>query len=159
MSQPVLSSGRWIIVFFDAGNRRWWDIFTRPGFRHCLALRYLEPMDAWASVDWGNEGLFVDFVPKRFVDALILGVDDCGGAFLEFDAMPAQRRLLPPFFPYCVTTMKHILGIRDFTIITPWQLYCALRKKGAKTIFGMKTEEIADGRHIGRQAESTSAGS
>lgn len=136
---PVFSSGKWIIVFIDTGTktRTWWSFFTRPGFRHCCALRYLKPMDSWVLVDWSNENLSVEFLPKRFVDALIVGVNNLGGCFVETEAKKASFRKIP-FTPlYCVSAMKDLIGLRNCKVVTPYQLYCALIKAGGKRIFDL----------------------
>lgn len=149
MTESILSKGKWTIAFFEGGERRWWDIFTRKGFRHCFAFRYLEPMDAWAMVDWSNEGLFVDFLPKRFIDAAILGVNAAGGAFLEVDAVKPGRRIFPLQPMYCVSAMKELVGLRSWRVITPWQLYCALLKQGAQRMFDLShIKEDTDGESV-----------
>lgn len=157
MTNPVLSPGKWIIAFYDDGPRYWWDAFTRRGFRHCFAVRYLEPMDAWAVVDWNNRGLVVDFVPKRFVDAMIIGVNDAGGMFIEVEVKSARRRILPLVPLYCVSAIKDLVGLRDWRVITPWQLYCALMKGGAQRMFDLShIKEDTDGEPI-QEAESSKA--
>lgn len=136
---PVFTPGKWTIIFHDNGTKpeHWWDLFTRPGFRHVYALRYLQPLDAWVMVDWSNVGLAIEFLPKRFVDALILGVNAHGGRFLDVEVKAAPRRLIP-FVPlYCVSAMKELIGLRSWKVITPYQLYCALMKTGAKRIFNL----------------------
>ncbi|MGE0190319.1 MAG: hypothetical protein AB7G80_09845 [Dongiaceae bacterium] len=156
MKEPVFRTGRWIIAFYDEGPRNWWDYFTRPGFRHCLAIRYLEDIDAWVTVDSSNHGLFVEFVPKRFIDAIIVAVNDRGGRFVEIDARAQGRRLWPPLFLYCVSAMKELVGIRDWRVITPWQLYCALMKMGGKRMFDLSNfKENADGQSIFKTQEAT----
>jgi hypothetical protein len=154
MTEPVLSPGKWIIAFYDGGPRNWWDRFTRPGFRHCFAVRYLEPMDAWTLVDWNNHGLIIDFLPKRFIDAMIVGVNDAGGVFLEAEVQPTRRRIVPLTPLYCVSAVKDLIGLRAWRVITPWQLYCALMKRGAQRMFDLShVKEDTDGQSI-QEAES-----
>jgi len=40
-----------------------------------------------------------------------------------------------PRLIYCVSFVKHILGINNPFILTPYQLYCELIKRGGKPIF------------------------
>lgn len=154
MTDAVFTTGRWFVAFHDSGTKRWWDyLFTRKGFRHCFAFRYLEPMDAWAIVDWGNEGLFVEFMPKRFVDSIIVGVNDGGGCFLEVEVKERNRRMFP-FQPlYCVTAIKDLVGLRNWRVLTPWQLHCALKKQGAKQMFDLSNGGTSDGRRADKEPE------
>jgi len=140
---------KWTIAFFgdEDGVRRWWWRFTKPGFRHCFALRYMVDLNSWALVDWSNRGLNVEFLPKQYVDAIMLAVNDSGGAFLDVDTEEQPARLFPPLTLYCVTAVKELVGLRDWRVITPWQLYCALRKRGAQRMFDLSyLEETSNGK-------------
>lgn len=150
MTEPVYSYGTWIIGFHDgAERRRWWSVFTRPGFRHAFAFRYLQPLDAWVLVEWSPVGMFVEFWPKQNVTAMIANVSEAGGCFLEYDARGGKRRHFPLTPLYCVPLLKDLLGLRAWRVLTPWQLYCALRQRGAKPMFDLsqtRAKETGDGR-------------
>ena len=36
---------------------------------------------------------------------------------------------------YCVSFVKHIVGVNKFWVMSPHQLYCELLKNGAKPMF------------------------
>ncbi len=137
MRTTIFTPGQWVIAFFDEGRGWWWDIFTRKGFRHCMAFRYLSPLNAWVMVDWSSKRLSVEFLPPVAMDACIVGINDAGGLFLEFDSIDAPPKAIPSFPLYCVSVVKHLLGFRDWKVFTPYQLYCALKKRGAKRIFDL----------------------
>ncbi len=47
---------------------------------------------------------------------------------VEVRIKPPPRRALPPMLFTCVEAVKRIIGLHDFGIVTPWQLYKALIK-------------------------------
>lgn len=146
---PVFTEGKWIIAFYDGGSLNWWDRFTRPGFRHCFALRYLREIDAWVKVDWSNQGLHIEVLPKRCVDGVIVAVNKMDGRFLEIEVTEQPRRTVPLVPLYCVSAMKELVGLRNWKVITPYQLYCALRKEGASRMFDIgHIKEITDGEPV-----------
>jgi hypothetical protein len=160
LRQPIYTPGVWVVAFIDNGPGFWWDVFSRPGFRHCLAFRYMAEIDAWALVDWGSEGFFIEFLPKRFITGLIAGVKQSGGCFLEIEAKKMPPRMLPSFPLYCVSVMKHLIGLKDWRVFTPYQLYCALLKNGASKMFTLDylSGELIDGQNLGRAETAKSAG-
>jgi hypothetical protein len=119
-------------------------VFTKPGFRHCFAFRYLAKADLWVVVDWSNRGLSLGTVPKEAVDLIIIAVNQSGGAFLEILAKPQNSRVIPPLPLYCVTAIKELVGLRDWRVITPWQLYCALLRRGAQRMFDLSHPKERD---------------
>lgn len=159
MTEQLFPPTDWIIAFFgdEAVEKRWWHVFTKPGFRHCFAFRYLVKADMWVAVDWSNTGLSLGTIPKEAVDIIIIAVNQSGGAFLEILAKPQERRAIPPLPLYCVTAVKELVGLRDWRVVTPWQLYCALLRRGARRMFDLNyVEENVSGQPI-QETEGNSA--
>ena len=48
---------------------------------------------------------------------------------------PTDKPIYVPRWLYCVSFMKHLCNVRKFWILTPYQLYCELKKRGGKSIF------------------------
>jgi hypothetical protein len=46
-----------------------------------------------------------------------------------------------PRWLYCVSFVKHLIGIRGFFILTPYHLRCELLKLGGKVIFNQLKEK------------------
>lgn len=138
----------WFFVFYDPpGPRRWWDWFTRPGFRHVLAFGFVAQHRIWVFVDWTATGLSVFLARDGEVDALICYMRRSGRIL----RMPAPARGKAPLqglrWPapfYCVTAVKHVAGIRSWAV-TPWQLFGTLQRQGAVELFLQAKEEIAHG--------------
>ena len=59
-----------------------------------------------------------------------------GGECLEIDVK--DKPIYMPRLFYCVSFIKHLCNIRKFWILTPYQLYCELRRLKGKVIFDAK---------------------
>ena len=125
---------QWIVGFFDVERPRLWiSPLLKPGFRHAIAFGYDTDKQLWLVVDWGKHGLKSRILSNEEVDQLIAFVERHKGCFLLVRAQKARFRF--PMMPcWCVTAIRHLLGIRT-PLLTPWQLYCALRRRGGAPIF------------------------
>lgn len=93
----------------------------RPGFRHCFAL--IRGTDNWTMVD--------PMLHKMDVTATHCRADFDLPAWLRARGYRVVRapRLCPPRSmampsPFtCVEAMKRLIGLHDWRVITPWQLY------------------------------------
>lgn len=133
----------WLIAFYDPppDRWRWWHNLTRrrPGFGHVLAMGYDTIRDTWLILDWTHEKLSLCQIPDGDFSTFIAGLThpDSNGRVLRLPDDWQPTRLDPWIWPclsYCVTQVKHLIGLRDFSL-TPYQLFCALRAKGATEIF------------------------
>lgn len=127
----------WYLVFTGDRRAAWWNIFTRhrPGFQHVAAYRYCPVGERWILVDWHARLLNVETLTEQGVEAIINAA--CKGELrvLQVQAALAEKRLIPGP-AYCVTSMKQLVGLRAWWVWTPWQLYCALRARGATAMYG-----------------------
>lgn len=135
MGRPI----RWIVGFFDIDRPRMiFSPFLKPGFRHAIAFGYDVDKKLWVSLDWGKRGLGITLMNDDECDRLVAFVERHNGCFLQYDGTRAIYRM--PLMPcWCVTAIRHLLGIRT-PLLTPWQLYCALVKRGAQPIFERSRE-------------------
>lgn len=132
----------WLIAFYDPPtDRAWWHAIARrkPGFGHCMAIGYDTVRDTWIILDWTWERLSMAQFPDRDLSALIAAIThpDSGGRVLTLPLDWEPEPGWPVIFPglaYCVTHIKHLIGLRNWAL-TPYQLFCALRAKGATEIF------------------------
>lgn len=126
----------WIVAFYDPDPRRhWWDLFTRPGFRHVTAFGWITGTETWLMLDWSRAGLAVLALTPAEVDRFVAMASVNRGRFLK--VRPGDRRIgrrRAVALSYCVPVVKHLLGLRFFAL-TPWQLFCALRRRGCPEIF------------------------
>ena len=153
----VLDGGDvWIVCFIHGyrGHRRWWHFWCRDGFGHCFAVRHDREAGCWLLFDWSLWKLTVATLNDAQTEGLLKVIESCGHALMgqqEVRLRDWPRLRLP--IHNCVTGLKHLLGIES-TAITPWQLYCALEKRGWKRTLvpnnvSRETMErsFCDGRH------------
>lgn len=107
-----------------------WRHLCRPLFRHCFALGYCPVARQWVVVDPLSHGLLVMLPSFREVDAIVAGIRLSRGRSLAMKVGDCgRRRRRGPF--YCVQVMKYLLGMQS-SAITPYQLYRAMLRRGAK---------------------------
>lgn len=110
----------WWLIFHDPVTPRWWNRWLKPGFRHVSALR--------------RDGrIWVHVVPTvAFIDVNVLRTDahpwqifkdaTCVRVVSYRDLSEYRTPMLINAIT-CVEIMKGLLGIRRFTVWTPYQLY------------------------------------
>ncbi|MGE5476562.1 MAG: hypothetical protein ACM3Q1_07910 [Bacteroidales bacterium] len=122
-----------LVVFADATDL-WWLRLLRPGFRHCfVALRH---GGGWVVVDPMSHYTAVASFPLSEDFDLIGWYRQHGLTVVPVKKNTPDKRVAP-FMPHsCVETVKRILGIREFWVVTPWQLFCHLNKTGKYVLTG-----------------------
>lgn len=120
----------WFVAFIRSGTRRWWKCFTGNNFDHVFTFGYAR--GHWLLVDWCTFGLKVRLLLDDDIDFIIAGAMR-NGTILGMKKQPFYRPA--PRLPlYCVSAVKHQLGLRSWSI-TPQQLFCELRRLGAREMF------------------------
>lgn len=120
----------WYVVFEEKPHHifRWWDIFTRRGFRHCWAYTRSACNTGWMALDPASGGLQLGFYPDAALEKY--GYNDLhqfvlsqGFKILPTNALVGQS-YLPRLMPAtCVEVVRLALGIDNRYIFTPFQLY------------------------------------
>ena len=103
--------------------------FLKKGFRHCFVVMQTE--NGWITIDPLYLNIDINhyrdkqkniFLPQWFEQQGYKVVQ----AIIN---KPTKRKIY--FSPYsCVEVIKKIIGLNNFFIMTPWQLYKYLKKKG-----------------------------
>lgn len=123
-----------VIVVFEDENSLWWLHFLKKGFRHCYLLFRLDDGHNWLEINPMSNQLFIWFhtFDKACDYAELLR---CEGKcrFIRQPLKPAPCRCAPAAPFTCVEFVKRTLGIHDFAIITPYQLYKKLKSVGKKS--------------------------
>lgn len=130
---PEKEEAVWLILFTPAQNFEWWRFLTwhRKNFDHVSAISYNAQIGSWFLVDWSAYGLWCQPVMSTEVDIVLATAMEQGWPVLKMKSRTCHA--MPIFGTFCVNAVKHLLGVRSFAI-TPYQLYCALRKMGAEVI-------------------------
>jgi hypothetical protein len=130
----------WIICFTPHTNRGTWRLFTfwRPQHQHCFAVRYHKDIDAWIYVECSSKQFHFDLLTGDKATELI------NYMMKECECISIKIKPITIFHPrwlYCVSFVKHLIGIRGFFILTPYHLRCELLKLGGKVIFNQLKEK------------------
>lgn len=146
LSDPQL----WILVFKGDvvaagvrgdGRRRWWRLFTRPGWRHVLALAAIGAEDRPLTmvVDPVAGRMLVRIDPRPLGDAV--RDELAAGGWALAVPVPAGLAQAPVYRPIytCAGVMAHLVGLRSWRVLTPRQLYRRLRREGARPILSAPT--------------------
>ena len=131
---------KWIIAFTPHVNRGTWRLFTfwRPQHQHCFATRYDTKLDAWIYVECSSKKFHFDLLTDDKATELV--------DYLMKECECVQIAIKPqtvyhPRWLYCVSFIKHLVGIRGFFVLTPYQLRCELLKLGGEVIFNQLQEK------------------
>lgn len=114
----------WWLVYSDTDRAHWWNRWLRPQFRHVCAYR--RDGRVWLAVLPNAE--FVDVHVLRTdaepwpSDATVQRV-----VALRVEGIIRSRLFVGPIT--CVEHMKALLGIRDWRVRTPYQLYRYCRRR------------------------------
>jgi len=137
---------KWIICFRPALNIGIWKLFTlhRPDFQHVYAVRYDPELGVWVTFEFASQRFNFEWCSGDEA-AFLVGDLFENHKCIEIESDYGSAICLPRLI-YCVSFVKHILGINNPFILTPYQLYCELIKRGGKPIFE-SIEGDSDGIH------------
>lgn len=119
-------TGRKSFVVFSPNTEIWYLFWLRKGFKHCYLI--IQDNGKWISIDPMSS--HIDVVVHN------LASDFCLATWLKDEGMcvvPVRHRKpvvksLPASWVSCVEVTKRVLGIRNWWIWTPYQLYKHLEK-------------------------------
>jgi hypothetical protein len=117
--------------------RSWFHWFTTPGWRHVFCFG--ASGSAWIVYDPLSKRAEMAAVTGEYLDHCIAAWKAKGCKFLRVKTQRIHlfQRLVPL---YCVTCVKHVLGVRGFAV-TPRQLYQLLLSQGAEPAFGTEVHD------------------
>jgi len=124
-------------------SQRAWVVFTnqtdlpwlkglKQGFRHCFIV--LHDGQHWTSIDplASYMEVLLHNVPAEF--DLIAWLEERGHHTVQAHVARDIKRTAPIMLFTCVEACKRILGVHKRSVMTPWQLYCHLRKEQQATL-------------------------
>ena len=134
---------KWIVCFTPHSNRGTWRWFTfwRPQHQHVFATRYETSIKSWVFVECSSRQLNFEILKDDSATELIHYLTtECECVEIETKgAIVYLPRLL-----YCVSFIKHLVGVRNIFILTPYQLRCEFLKRRGNVIF-QKDKENGSG--------------
>ena len=125
---------KWIICFCESENIGIWKAFTkhREGFSHVFAVRFDVEHEIWHKYEFSTLGFRFNSYKGEEADILFATMME---NFTCLDVIVRDKPICMPRLMYCVSFVKHIVGINKFWVLTPYQLYCELIKEGAQIMF------------------------
>ena len=129
----------WIVCFQKSPNIGIWRLFTlfRQDYGHVFAASYIIELDAWLRVEFASQRMRIELLVGEKSDELFYELMN-STVCVEITAKDNPIQL--PRLNYCTSFIKHLLGIKKFWILTPYQLYCELIKLGGKRMFEAEKE-------------------
>ena len=120
ISLPGEKVAKAFVVFVGQADF-YWLRWLKPGFRHCFVL--LNDGERWISIDplMNHMDVQVHSVPYNFDMGAWL--EDRGHRVVPADLCRSHERPAPFMAFTCVEAVKRVLGLHDWRVMTPWQLY------------------------------------
>ena len=111
-----------LVVFSDAEPERFLPL--KRGFRHCFVV--LNDGTDWVAINPMRGYLWAGAADAE--TDLRSHYESQGMRCVEVDVAEPVDRGFPTFWWSCVELVKRAIGLRSFWIVTPWQLYKAIRE-------------------------------
>ena len=130
----------WLVYFSDARTVRyakwiwWWK--PKPGFRHCGALHYDTNVEKWRHVEFNHAGIETTILSP-------IAAENLFDKLYDFEILICPKKddwhLMRIKELSCVSFIMRLIGFYRWWILTPYQLYCALRKAGYSSFWEKDT--------------------
>ncbi len=127
----------WYIGFRPVPKQlpRPWRWFIHKNFSHVLAFRYDPKHEVWIFLEWSGMTVFAEIWEGKEMDSLFTWLKH-DGALVSYEARHNPSEIIKLRMPfYCVSWVKHLLGLRNCIAMTPYQLYKELIKRGGTVIY------------------------
>lgn len=148
-SETVVDRNRlpaWFIAFRESSDPRWWQRRLKPGFRHCFAFSFDPVAQMWLVFDPTLDATYLRYCEAERIPAI---TERCH-VILKVLVNTETKVVRPRPVLSCVTQCAQLVGL-DSLVVTPWQLFCALSKRGATISFARTDDqEGLDGRLVWR---------
>ena len=121
--------GKTAYIVFEDNTSLWWLKFLKPGFRHCkIFVRISKSLYFEVNPLSNQMFVFLHYFEKESEFKKVIH----NNKFIKTKISDAPLKTAPIGIFTCVEAVKRIIGIHNFFIITPFQLYIFLsgcRKK------------------------------
>jgi hypothetical protein len=124
----------WYLAFFGVSRMGWWDVLTKPGFRHVMAFAYSSHAERWLVYDVTRDRTYVRAYRPEAFDLWIRCMPP-EVTILSVPAAPVERMRVQRAGFICTTAVKHLVGCRS-RALRPQALYRDLLATGASHAFG-----------------------
>ena len=123
-----------VYVVFEDADSLWWLRFLKKGFRHCYFLLTSREYNLMILLNPRSNRTDIQlFHNCDIVNTIRILTSAREDTILRVHLEQTPLKCAPIMFFTCVEFVKRILGIHDFSIITPYQLYKKLKIVGKKS--------------------------
>jgi len=122
------------VLFKTVDNPPWWMKVLQHDMYHCFFIKSCVIGDIEYFILFENNFNYIS-VDTKFLtlDQLVDAVRSDGMTIVRYEYEIDPHKRMPYYEPIsCVTTIKRILGISDWKVQTPYQLYKKLINNGGK---------------------------
>lgn len=132
----------WFVVFHTKVSRRWVEILAFGRFKHVSAFAYCPGFRAWLHYDVQLSGTRIRLLTQATAGAMFARFLEAGEIvkIVRGTARPAWRSYLGF---YCVTAVKHLLGLRCGAL-RPDALHRHILRHGGIRVDGRQPAPAAD---------------
>jgi len=123
-SELDLPTSSWIIFSNDT-DIRMLKIFKR-GFRHCFMM--MQQGDRWVLIDPRSNKTDVQILPHPKSFNFPRYYMEQGKTVVKIPDITVPNKIMSPFPVSCVETLKRMIGLHSWWVMTPYQLYKKLLK-------------------------------
>lgn len=123
---PTVYRPSQVYVCFGGRKTHWWTMFLKKGFYHCFII--FSDTTQWILIDPVLS--CTDLIVLRDEKELFDTLKEKGYKWVKTTQKISFEERSCFFMPMtCVEIVKHFLGINNFFILTPYQLYKFVTKK------------------------------
>ena len=124
-----------VYVVFEDTDSIWWLKFLKKGFRHCYVLLTSRENNLMILLNPRSNQTDIQLFHNCDIDNAIRLFTSCKEhTILRVHMTQSPLKCAPIMFFTCVEFVKRILGIHDFAIITPYQLYKKIKNSRKKIL-------------------------
>ncbi len=120
-------------VAFTGKTDIWYLKFLNKEFRHCFII--LDDVNHWITIDPLSSSTEIEVINKKdYSQDLPSWFQEIGFKLVETKFYIPSAKSLPLRLLNCVEIAKNIIGIQNFFILTPYQLFKFLNQNKRKEI-------------------------
>lgn len=113
-----------LYVVFEDNTTLWWLRFLKKGFRHCYILAVLEGGASLLELNPMSNQIIIKFYDNLKTWEYIANLSkNQNRRICEVRIASAPLKCAPAMVFTCVEFVKRVLGIHQFSIITPYKLF------------------------------------
>jgi hypothetical protein len=135
----MAKQNEFLVYFVHNEDGHWQTKYFKDGFKHCGVISYDTDTKHWIIIEYIFGQILVETISDKEADAFFRLVRIRNGVVLKGENI-SERTGFPSFMGSwikehsCVSYVQRLIGLNKWWIFSPYQLYCALKKRGYSEI-------------------------